>query len=67
MPILAAMMPVANATLSAVAMNTVRRPIRSAVQPQKKAPGTAPRPEDSRITADCPYVRCQSLRMNARA
>src|SRR6266851_3335425 len=40
--------PVANTTLTAVAMNTLRRPKRSAIQPQKKAPGTAPRPEDSR-------------------
>ena len=32
-------MPVAIATFSAVAMNTLRRPILSAIQPQKNAPG----------------------------
>ncbi len=59
------MMPVASETLSAVAMNTVRRPMRSAIQPQKKAPGTAPSPEDRRIIADCPNVRCHEPTMNA--
>lgn len=42
------MMPVAIATLSAVSINTVRRPMRSPIQPQKKAPGTAPRPAEIR-------------------
>ena len=31
-------------------MNTLRRPMRSPIQPQKKAPGTAPRPAETRIT-----------------
>src|SRR6185312_10140760 len=51
-----AMMPVAMEKLSAVPMNALRRPILSAIQPQKNAPGTAPTPADSRIIADCPYV-----------
>ena len=59
------MMPVASARLIAVQMNTWRRPILSATQPQQKAPGTAPIPEDSRMTAACPYVSCHSLVMNA--
>jgi hypothetical protein len=37
-----------------VAINTLRRPILSAIQPQKKAPGMAPMPADSRIQADWP-------------
>ena len=49
-----AMMPVASEKFRAVAMNTLRRPILSAIQPQKNAPGTAPIPADSRIQADCP-------------
>ena len=49
-----AMMPVAIEKLSAVAINTLRRPILSAIQPQKKAPGMAPMPADSRIHADWP-------------
>ena len=48
-----AMMAVAIARLIAVAMNTLRRPILSATQPQKKAPGTAPMPEANRIIAPC--------------
>ena len=48
------MIPVATATLRAVRMNTVRRPMRSPIQPQKKAPGTAPRPAEIRISADWP-------------
>ena len=52
-PGVSAMIPVASATLSAVRMNTLRRPILSATQPQKNAPGTAPMPDDSRITAPC--------------
>ncbi len=49
-----AMMPVATEKFSAVPMNALRRPILSATQPQKKAPGTAPTPAASRIIADCP-------------
>ena len=60
-----AMMPVAIATFSAVAMNTVRRPILSAIQPQKNAPGTAPRPDEIRIIADWPKVSCQEPMMKA--
>ncbi len=43
------MIPVANEIVTADQMNTVRRPIRSPSQPQKKAPGGAPIPEASRI------------------
>ncbi len=53
-PGVSASTPVASATLTAVSMNTLRRPILSAIQPQKKAPGTAPTPEASRISADSP-------------
>ena len=43
------MTPVASEIVIADSMNTVRRPILSPSQPQKNAPGTAPRPEASRI------------------
>jgi len=43
------MMPVASEMVIVDIMNTVRRPILSPSHPQKKAPGTAPRPEASRI------------------
>ena len=43
------MTPVASEMVTADSMNTVRRPILSPSHPQKKAPGTAPRPEASRI------------------
>ncbi len=43
------MTPVASEMVIADSMNTVRRPILSPSHPQKKAPGTAPRPEASRI------------------
>ena len=39
----------ASAMVTADNMNTVRRPILSPSHPQKNAPGTAPRPEASRI------------------
>ena len=42
--------PVAKAIVIADSMNTVRRPIRSPSQPQKKAPGGAPMPEANRIS-----------------
>jgi hypothetical protein len=48
------MIPVAKATLRAVKMNTLRRPMRSPIQPQKKPPRTAPTPAEIRISADCP-------------
>src|SRR5262252_8415242 len=48
-----AMTAVATARLTDVQMNTLRRPILSATQPQRNAPGTAPRPDDNRITAPC--------------
>ena len=59
------MMPVAIATFSAVAMKILRRPNLSAIQPQKNAPGTAPRPDASRIIADWPKVSCQEPMMKA--
>ena len=43
------MTPVASEIVIVDHMNTVRRPILSPSHPQKKAPGTAPRPEASRI------------------
>jgi len=42
------MSPVASEKLSTVATNTLRRPIRSAIHPQKKAPGIAPGLADMR-------------------
>ena len=47
------MMPVASEIVTADQMNTVRRPILSPSQPQTNAPGTAPRPEASRIAPPC--------------
>ena len=47
------MMPVASEIVIADQMNTVRRPILSPSQPHTKAPGTAPRPEASRIAPPC--------------
>src|SRR5580700_5194584 len=43
------MTPVASEIVIADKINTVRRPMRSPSQPQKKAPGEAPIPEASRI------------------
>ena len=43
----------------------MQRPMRSPIQPQKKAPGTAPRPAEIRMIADWPYVMCHTFRMNA--
>ncbi len=48
------MMPVASDIVTADQRNTVRRPIRSPSHPQMKAPGTAPRPEASRMAPPCP-------------
>ena len=46
------MMPVASEKLRTVAINTLRRPMRSAIHPQKKAPGIDPTPAAKRITPD---------------
>ena len=45
--------PVASAIVIADSMKTVRRPMRSPSQPQKKAPGGAPMPEANRIMPPC--------------
>src|SRR5262249_20692859 len=42
----AAMTPLASEMVSSVAMNALRRPMRSAIQPQKMAPSTVPAPVD---------------------
>ena len=49
-----ARIPVATEKLITVAMKTLRRPIRSASQPQNQAPAIAPMPEESRMIADSP-------------
>ena len=50
---------------STVPMNTVRRPITSAMRPQMKAPRMAPTPDEVRMIADSPNVRCHGLMMKA--
>ena len=49
-----AIAPVAIEKFSTVRIITVRRPILSAIQPQKIEPIGAPIPDDSRIAPDCP-------------
>ena len=61
------MSPVASEKLSTVATNTLRRPIRSAVHPQKKAPGIAPIPAARRIVPDWRNVNFHSPTMKASA
>ena len=58
-------MPLAIEKLRIVSMNTLRRPNRSASLPQIAEPRTAPMPEDIKMIADCPPVRCQGAMMNA--
>src|ERR1700693_3108326 len=60
-----AMMPVAREKLSAVAINTLRRPMRSAIQPQKTAPGIAPTPAARRIVPDSRNVSFHAPTMSA--
>jgi hypothetical protein len=44
-------------------MNTLRRPIRSAIHPQKNAPGMDPIPAASRITPDSRNVSFHCVTM----
>jgi len=55
------MTPVASEIVTADQIKTVRRPIWSPAQPQRIAPGTAPRPEASKIAPPCQYGNDHSL------